>query len=158
MEMFEDIRRVCEAPGARGDISPIVQKLGLRIGLTFFEGIKGKVSKVRRLAGGVLTFGDRLVPFHGHQHPDDHEPTAHDGDFIRPTEKNMGRAGKSRSSKENGQPSKVPELADFYPKNSRESISSTKVSRRDCRTIELNGDGWDKILEPFLGVSEPHIA
>ncbi|HCO23642.1 MAG TPA: hypothetical protein DIT97_11510 [Gimesia maris] len=36
--------------------------MGLRIGLNFVEATKGKKRRVRRLAGGFITFGDTLRP------------------------------------------------------------------------------------------------
>ena len=128
MDLLDDVRRVCNNTEARAEIAPVVQKLGLRVGLTFVEGIKGKKRKVRRLAGGELTFGDRLVPFHGHQHEDDSSPVAVDHP-PRSIQKDKSR--KSRPRNKNGQQGKSPGPAGLPTKSSRGSISSTKVSRGD---------------------------
>ena len=48
LSLLEDIRRICDDPSARADVLPLLQKLGLRVGLHFADGIKGKKRKVRR--------------------------------------------------------------------------------------------------------------
>jgi hypothetical protein len=55
---------------ARAQISPLLEKLGVRLGLTFTEAIKGRKRKVRKLVGGVMAFGGQLlpVPIHGANH------------------------------------------------------------------------------------------
>jgi hypothetical protein len=62
MCLFDDILRVAADEGARGEINPLLTRLGLRLGLSFVGAVKGKKRIVRRLAGGVLTFDDRRLP------------------------------------------------------------------------------------------------
>ena len=131
MALFDEMHCVCEDKNARADMASLVQKLGVRIGLNFVEGIKGKKRKVRRLAGGVLTFGDRLVPFHGHRHGGNDAPMPSADPSQQPKRKGKGR--KSQPRKSNGQPGKLPVPAELPTKSSRESISSTKDSRGDRR-------------------------
>ena len=73
--LLDQIRQVATEPRARAEILPTVQRLGLRIGLRFVDGLKGKKRQVRRLVGGVLTFGDAPFPMGGgevssHDHPE----------------------------------------------------------------------------------------
>ncbi len=62
MTLFDDIRRIGSDPAARAEVLTLVQRLQLWIGLRFVECIKGKKRRVRRLAGGVLTFGEMPTP------------------------------------------------------------------------------------------------
>jgi DNA invertase Pin-like site-specific DNA recombinase len=62
MRLFDDIRQVASDPAARAQVLPLVQRLKLWIGLHFAGVIKGKKRRVRRLAGGVLTFGPMPTP------------------------------------------------------------------------------------------------
>ena len=62
MGVFDDITRITSDDQARGEINSMITKLGMRLGLNFSEGIKGKKCIVRRLVGGVMTFGDECLP------------------------------------------------------------------------------------------------
>tara|TARA_R110001592_G_scaffold54352_1_gene166294 strand:- start:2051 stop:4084 length:2034 start_codon:yes stop_codon:yes gene_type:complete len=62
LNLLEQIRHITENDSARAAIPPILERLGLRIGLNFVEATKGKKRRVRRLAGGFITFGDTLRP------------------------------------------------------------------------------------------------
>jgi len=62
LDLLDQIRHVTENDNARATIPPILERLGLRIGLNFVEATKGKKRRVRRLAGGLIAFGDTLRP------------------------------------------------------------------------------------------------
>ena len=67
LSLFDDLERVTADSTARAQISPLLEKLGVRLGLTFTEAIKGRKRKVRKLVGGVMAFGGHPlpVPIHG---------------------------------------------------------------------------------------------
>jgi DNA repair exonuclease SbcCD ATPase subunit len=60
--LLDDIERITADPNARAEINGLLVRLGMWVGLSFLEGIKGKKRKVRRLASGVITFGDPPLP------------------------------------------------------------------------------------------------
>jgi len=62
LALLDDLRRITADERARAEINPLLQKLGVRIGLTFGSAIKGKKRIVRRLLGGMMTFGGRELP------------------------------------------------------------------------------------------------
>ena len=47
---------------ARGEINPLLRKLGVWVGLSFGSAVKGKKRVVRRLQGGMITFGGQGLP------------------------------------------------------------------------------------------------
>ncbi len=67
MTLLDDVARIAGDEAARADINRVLGMLGLRIGLTFGDAVKGKKRRVRRLLGGVMAFGDSPlpVPMHG---------------------------------------------------------------------------------------------
>jgi hypothetical protein len=85
MALLDDIGRITSEAGARAEINPLLRKLGVWIGLNFGSATKGKKRVVRRLLGGVLTFGHRElpVPLYG---PDNREGPAGDGDCRAKTD------------------------------------------------------------------------
>ena len=62
LDLLDEIPHVTENEAARAAIPPILERLGLGIGLNFMEATKGKKRRVRRLASGLITFGDTLRP------------------------------------------------------------------------------------------------
>jgi hypothetical protein len=67
MALFDDIRRATVGESTREELRELIERLGIRIGLNFTGWRKGPKRVVRRLAGGVVVFGDRElpVPLHG---------------------------------------------------------------------------------------------
>ncbi|HEV7999724.1 MAG TPA: hypothetical protein VGP63_07590 [Planctomycetaceae bacterium] len=67
LRILEHLDQVIQHPEARDALRKLVAQLGMRVGLKFDAAVKGKVRKVRRLAGGLIVFGDRElpVPLHG---------------------------------------------------------------------------------------------
>jgi recombinase/resolvase-like protein len=67
LSLLDDVTRITDDPKARAEVNPLMQRLGVWIGLRFTDGIKGKKRVVRQLQSGLMTFGDRSlpVPLHG---------------------------------------------------------------------------------------------
>ena len=67
MVVLDDVVRITGDDGARADVNRLLGDLGLRIGLTFGDAVKGEKRIVRRLLSGVMAFGDTPlpVPMHG---------------------------------------------------------------------------------------------
>jgi hypothetical protein len=61
LRLLDDIRRISRDPAARAEVQPLMQRLGLKVGLRFVDAVK-KTRRVRRLAGGMLVFGDAPFP------------------------------------------------------------------------------------------------
>jgi hypothetical protein len=105
MQVLERIEAVCGDAVARGELPRLLDDLGVRIGLTFRAGITNRRA-ARVLQGGIMAFGDRLLPCtlrtsggrplaggiapqdSGHDHCDDHVGCRDDGGH----EKHRGRA------------------------------------------------------------------
>jgi hypothetical protein len=72
LSLLDDIERITADDGARAEIHPMLEALGLRIGLTFGGAIKGRARVVRRLLGGVVSFNGAPLPVRLHG-PDNRE-------------------------------------------------------------------------------------
>ncbi len=62
LSLLDDICRIAQDDRARAEVNPLLRKLGMWLGLTFDSTIKGEKRLVRRLVGGMMTFGDRKLP------------------------------------------------------------------------------------------------
>lgn len=62
MALLAELERVAGDPGARADLPPLLDALGLRIGLSFVTEIKGRKRPVQRLQAGVMAFGGAALP------------------------------------------------------------------------------------------------
>jgi hypothetical protein len=60
--LLDDVTRVAGNPAARAEVRPLLQRLGVRIGLSFVSAIKGKKRVVQRLMSGRMVFGGRPLP------------------------------------------------------------------------------------------------
>ena len=110
MSLPEKIGRVATDDEARADIQPLLKQMGLNVGLRFDEAVKGKKRNVRRLVGGVVTFGDRLL-HQAYSRGEDHH---------------------GRKEPNDGQDQELPRVAASQAGNNRrEGISFTKVNRGD---------------------------
>lgn len=76
MSVFDQIELVANDPVARSHIAALVERLGVKVGLSFRAAIKGKERNVRRLTGGVLVMGGTplFVPLHGRDNVDPKGP------------------------------------------------------------------------------------
>jgi len=120
MQVLERIEAVCGDAVACGELPRLLDDLGVRIGLTFRAGITNRRA-ARVLQGGIMAFGDRLLPCtlrtsggrplaggiapqdSGHDHCDDHVGCRDDGGH----EKHRGSArspagGKTAPSRRRG--------------------------------------------------------
>ena len=61
LNLLDDIRRIARDPAARSEVLPLVQRLRMKLGMRFVDG-KKKTRRVRRLAGGMIAFGDDPFP------------------------------------------------------------------------------------------------
>ena len=61
LALFDDIRRIARDPAARLQVLPLVQRLGMRLGMRFVGAVK-KTRRVRQLAGGMIAFGNEPFP------------------------------------------------------------------------------------------------
>ncbi len=62
MSLFKEITELNGDDSSRGTLMDLAKRLELRIGLTFTAGVKGRKREIRRLAGGVMTFGGNDLP------------------------------------------------------------------------------------------------
>jgi hypothetical protein len=80
LSKLADIQRIASTPEGRMEIRSMLDGLGIRIGLGFVGAIKGKKRPVRKLAGGIIVFGDEELPvkLHGKDRLDEVDGQ-HDG-------------------------------------------------------------------------------
>ena len=121
MRLFDDIREVAKDPAARAQILPLTQRLGLRIGLQFIDGIKGQKRRVRRLAGGLVTFADS--PFPGNEGNGPRHDT--------PPHRSCEDAQDRQNAKEASDGKRVPPEACRSETCPQEGVSFTKGNRGD---------------------------
>jgi hypothetical protein len=57
-----EITKKVADPKARGEVNPLLRRLGVWIGLPFTSVAKGKKRLVQRLQSGMMTFGERGLP------------------------------------------------------------------------------------------------
>ena len=131
--LLDEIRQVVGDPAARAQILPLVQRLKLYIGLRFVEGVKGEKRRVRRLAGGVLAFGDSPFPGRDGHGPDRGHPrqTPHFGENNGSPRRGCENAqDRPNTEKVSGSELALPETgrSKTCP---QEGVSFTKGSRGD---------------------------
>ena len=127
LSLLDQILRVTADESARAEIPKLIQGLGIWIGLSFGEAIKGKKRVVRRLQSGVMVFGDAELPVHLHGR--DRLPDHHSGDSHNATE---GCTPSGRDRIVTGDAGTIPASPDSRPNQChREGISFTKVNRDD---------------------------
>ena len=138
MSLIDHIHHVTTDESARIELHEMLKRLGCRIGLRFVEAIKGKKRRVRKLADGVIVFGDRElpVPLHGDTRVDGGTPSiTEDADPKHSCESTTNEAKKllGRDQRESaGKGNHKPSPADTRPVNGhREGDSLTMVSRGD---------------------------
>jgi len=80
MSVLDDITRIASDPKARADINPWLTKLGIRIGLYFTDYTWGQKRVIRKLASGIMAFGNAPLPvkLHGKDNAE--------GRLVSPTE------------------------------------------------------------------------
>ena len=97
MALLDDVGRIASDESARAEVNPMLESLGLRIGLTFGEGVKGKKRVVRRLLGGVMAFGGTPLPVRMHGAANaEFGPAEPDGSIARPRLRGAGNDRRPR--------------------------------------------------------------
>jgi hypothetical protein len=73
LAQLKNLQRIASSPDGRTEIRAMLDDLGCRVGLGFVGAIKGKKRPVRKLAGGIIVFGDGELPvkLHGKERIDD---------------------------------------------------------------------------------------
>ena len=62
LAQLKNLQRIASSPEGRTEIRAMLDELGCRVGLSFVGAIKGKKRPVRKLAGGIIAFGDGELP------------------------------------------------------------------------------------------------
>jgi hypothetical protein len=160
--LLDDVTRVASAPGARAEVNPLLQRLGIWIGLTFGTVVKGEKRRVQKLLSGRMTFGDAPlpVPLFGEGHVGG---GPHGGGCASPLAPQAGgegpgikcdvfREGGAESETAEGEESSLPSAAPGPCDPARpmisqpEGISITKVSRGDRRRTFPNEPSGQLLL------------
>jgi hypothetical protein len=133
MALLDNIEHVATDKTARTEINPLMERLGIRIGLEFVSVTKGTKRSVRKLAGGVIAFGNADLPvkIHGDSNA---EPKAHgpgcasqNGPAQTPAIHGQNAIEMADDGTQSG-----PSSASVLPTLRRkEGISLTKVNRGD---------------------------
>lgn len=131
MRLFDEIRLVATDGNARAQILPLLERLQMKIGLRFVDGLKGPKRHVRRLAGGVIAFGDdpfsklpSSPPALGDPVNDSLGAPSRDG-AVRQRTKSI-----STEKAASGSLLRLSDAAHFETRQ-QEGVSFTKVSRGD---------------------------
>lgn len=66
MLLLDDITRITSDQKARAEINPLLTKLGIKIGLYFTDHMWGQKRVVRKLASGIMAFGNAALPVKPH--------------------------------------------------------------------------------------------
>ena len=131
MSLLDDIRQIAGDPASRAQVLSLAQKLELWIGLQFVEGTKGKKRRVRRLAGGVLAFGEMPIPSEAPESLGNPSDEGFCSDAYRPRadERENGKVALN-SKKASGSSLLLPK-APVLESCPQEGVSFTKGSRGD---------------------------
>jgi len=148
--LFDDIRRIVRDPAARSQVVPLLTRLGLRIGLRFVDAAK-RTRRVRRLAGGLMAFGDS--PFPGEE---EDGSGCHHAVSDHPQEVGSDPRRQKSEDAQDRQPEKEKSDGKCMPPDGCRSetcllevVSFTKGSRGDWRSFEpLIASYVDAVLSP----------
>ena len=162
--LLDDIERITTEPPARAEVNNLLVKLGIWLGLSFTGAIKGKTRQVRKLASGVLTFGDAPLPVQLYG-DDNADPPGEDGGGSddrhdpRPgtqrkevvdQKRSLSAGGRTTAGLDGTEPIQAPDVVDqtASPTNCRrEGVSFTKVHRSDWTRLELFAEGVVRLPE-----------
>ena len=146
LNLLDDIQQIVRDPAARAEILPLLQRLGLKVGLQFVDAVK-TTRHVRHLAGGMIVFDDANFPTKGGTDPTSDSPAGNtppnSGDTrLQPCrcEDRKDRNPKTENSDGKCMPPEVFR-SETCPK---EGVSFTKDSRGDRRLTfpnDLTGAG-----------------
>ncbi len=156
LQLVEQFKRAASDQSARCGISPLLEKFGVRLGLNFGAGIKGKKREVRQLLGGVITFGGSPlpVPIHGRDNRSDehsgcsnsHGQTAKESADIKSSHRIAGLAPIT------GDGSQAPAVSGNDRQH--EGVSFTKVSRGDRTSIELFSGSFGEWTKSLIAIAQ----
>ena len=131
LQLVGEFKRVATDQSARGNIPPLLDKFGIRLGLNFAAAQKGK-REVRQFLGGIITFGNAPlpVPIHGHDNRDDKDPDQNNSYGTTAKESaDTACHRKAGTAPITGDGSQVPAISGN--ERQHEGVSFTKVSRDD---------------------------
>jgi hypothetical protein len=159
LSKLEDIQRIASSPEARLEIRAMLQELGCRVGLSFFEATKGKKRLVRKLAGGIIVFddGDLPVKLHGKDRlsDDGENPSGPALPTCRSTADLPHKCGSPGANNDIRitKGTSVPSTIDVFSSQChQEEVSFTKVNRADwIRTSDLLTPSCSTIVGLFSG-------
>ncbi len=164
LAQLKNLQRIASSLEGRTESRAMLDELGCRIGLGFVGAIKGKKRSVRKLAGGIIVFGDGELPvkLHGKDRIDDGAGGqddcggGHDGGYDDRARGRSDRASDSpapcscagdnalrcsqaAADTNTNEGGNLPSATDvFSTKCHQEEVSFTKVSRADwIRTSDL---------------------
>jgi hypothetical protein len=179
MALLGDICRITTDDSARSEIHPLLKRLGIWVGLNFGSAIKGKKRVVRRLLGGVMTFGGRglSVPLYGSSNRNSSDgnceprvttdPKAPCQEIPKQVIKSADGRGESESAG-TGALTPIPADPSVEPLarsglGQPESISFTKGNRGDRRPTFPNESSvlqlfWQSIAQAFEFQAEAFFA
>ena len=133
LALLDDIRRIARDRDARLQVLPLVQRLGMKLGMRFIDA-KNKVRRVRRLVGGIISFGDEPFPC-GRTNGDSRRPqdgTHHQVAGFESSRPGLVTSAKAAGSKGKDSSGEVSSLEGCCVETGpQEGVSFTKVSRGD---------------------------
>lgn len=131
LQLVGEFKRVATDQSARGNIPPLLEKFGIRLGLNFAAAQKGK-REVRQFLGGIITFGNAPlpVPLHGRDNRDE-DFLGHSNSCGTNEEESANPVchRKAGTAPITGDRSQVPAISGNDRRH--EGVSFTKVSRDD---------------------------
>lgn len=141
LRLLDEIECLAEDGKARENVATVLERLGINIGLNFTEGIKGKKRIVRKLVGGVLTFGGRELPVRLYG-KDNCQEVSEEKNSPTCTDATDGVTSTQclESASEDLRRGDGASFADSS-ENQSETIPLTKVNRGDKTAIELFLEG-----------------
>jgi DNA invertase Pin-like site-specific DNA recombinase len=132
LKLQDEIQRIATDAGARAQVLPLLQRIGLRVGLRYVDATK-KTRRVRRLAGGLISLGG--TPFPGEDKAGFTSPKSGVEDLGNDLKKRpqipCGSAEDKQHNKNTSGSSCVLPEADQFRNGPREGVSFTKDSRGD---------------------------
>lgn len=147
MGLFDQITDLTTDESARSSLIELVNRLGLRVGLTFTASIKGSKREVRRLAGGIMTFNDAElpVPLFGRSRIDSPPGDGRDVPHKETASSDTNCSAQGGVVSVSGD--EMPETAPpGLVESQQEGVSYTKVNRGDRRCTFLNDSLGTRLL------------
>jgi len=143
LKLLRNFRRIVTDPAAKSELPNVVAQLGVRVGLVFQGGTKGRKRPVRILKGGLVVFRNAELPvdLHGRDRVDQQACSdritppaatlAADGQIRLSTGEIMAMQDPEHRCDEAKGTEVPPAIVSGIELRPKEGISSTKVSRGD---------------------------